>query len=332
MRWSVTAVIAASVALVAAAPASAGVLTTPNVCHYSVYPGFYFAQGIDLGGTATPNPLAPGSGVSLTAASAHAQLPSWVTEYATNIGIFKPGDNQITAKVWIALAGQGTPQGVQVVQVDTVAHTTVTTNPDGSFASATPLDVTIPLPDTAWTAPGAGAAAWRQADAATLPAVPIGPGGSNYTPKGSVVISAKFDGGLGTIIDCLPGTEVEGRRTYTAGAPGAFETASVQAGAPTITPPAVKPPVLTLRTTKLKRSGRRVSISIACADAPCKGTVSMTKATKKLAYSLAAGTSKTLKFTLSRATVKALKKKSRLVTVRVTNEGGQTVSKKLRLK
>ena len=55
-----------------------------------------------------------------------------------------------------------------MLTLDTVAHTTVTVNPDGSYASSTPLDVTIALPDTAWTAPAAGVAAWRQADAGTL--------------------------------------------------------------------------------------------------------------------------------------------------------------------
>jgi len=107
MRRSIVAVLAASLALVAAAPASAGTVSTPNVCHYSAYPGFYFGHAIDLSGVAAPNPVAPGSGVALTQGSIHARLPDWVTEYATNLQIFKPGDNQITAKVWIALAGVG---------------------------------------------------------------------------------------------------------------------------------------------------------------------------------------------------------------------------------
>ena len=64
-----------------------------------------------------------------------------MAEYATNFGIFKASDNQITAKVWVALAGVGMPQGVQVLALETVTHTTVTTDPDGSYASSTPLDV-----------------------------------------------------------------------------------------------------------------------------------------------------------------------------------------------
>ena len=90
--------------------------------------------------------------------------------------------------------------------------------------------------------------------------------------------------------------------------------------------------MVSLRTTKLVRSGKRVGVAIACAGAPCKGSVTVTGASRKLTYSLAAGARKTLTFTLSARTVKALKKKSRLVTVKVTGEGAKTVSKKLRLK
>jgi hypothetical protein len=328
MRWSVTAVLTASLALVVAAPASAGTVSTPNVCHYSAYPGFWFGHTIDLSGVAAPNPVAPGSGVALTQGSVHARLPDWVVEYATNLQIFQPGENQVAAKVWLALAGAGTPQGVQVLALETVARTTVTTNADGSYASSTPLDVTIPLPDTAWTAPGSGAVAWRQADAGSLAVVPAGTNGANVTPKGSVLISAKFDGGIGVVIDCRPGTEVAGRTTFTALTAGAFETAPLDAGAPA----ALKPPVVSLRTTKLKRSGRRVRIAIACADAPCTGTVSLGRAARRASYSLAAGARTTLRLTLSSATVRKLRKKPLRVTVKVTAAGAKTVSKQLRLK
>jgi hypothetical protein len=314
------AVLTASLALVIAAPAWAGTASTPNVCHYSAYPGYWFAHTIDLSGVAAPNPVAPGSGVTLTQGSVHARLPDWVTEYATNLQIFKPGENQITAKVWLALAG---PQGTQVLTLDTAARTTVTANPDGSYASSTPLDVTIALPDTAWTA--TGASTWRQADAGSLPVLPAGTNGANVTPKGSVLISAKFDGGLGVVIDCQPGTEVEGRKTFTALTPGVFESAS-----PVIGAPAIRTPVLALKSAK--RSGRTVRVALACADAPCKGTVSLGKAAKKTSYSLAAGAKTTLKLTLTAATRKRLKRKSLLVTVKATTEGGKTVSKKLRLK
>ena len=58
----------------------------------------------------------------------------------------------------------------------------------------------------------------------------------------------------------------------------------------------------------------------------------MTKATKKIAYSLAAGSRRTVKLTLAAKTVKSLKKQSLLVTVKVTSEGGTATAKKLRLK
>jgi hypothetical protein len=329
MRWSVTAVIAASFALTAASPASAGTLTTQNSCKWS--DGTWRHLDVDLTGTGSPSPVAPGSGLSLTAASVHVRLPDYLAQAGHGLGILKAGENEIRARAWIAIAAPATPQRVQVFALQTVARTTITEDASGVYQSSTPIDVTVPLPDSAWTAGGAPVG-FTQAGAGTLPPLPAGTSNANIQPAGSAFISATIgSGGLKLNIDCQPGTG-EGAGPPTPVAAGAFETVGIDAGAPLITPPAIKKPVLTLRTTKLKRSGKRVSVSIACADAPCKGTVSMTKATKKLSYSLAAGTRKTLKFTLSDATVKALKKKSRLVTVKVTGEGSATISKKLRLK
>ena len=97
-----------------------------------------------------------------------------------------------------------------------------------------------------------------------------------------------------------------------------------------------KKPVVSLRTTRLKRTGTRVSVALACADAPCKGSVTAKyaggTAAKTLKYSLAAGARKTYKLTLSAKARRSLEKKSLLISVKITAEGGKTVSKKLRLK
>ena len=55
-------------------------------------------------------------------------------------------------------------------------------------------------------------------------------------------------------------------------------------------------------------------------------------AAKSVKYTLAAGASKTYKLTLSAKALKSLKRKSLLVSVKITTDGGTTVSKKLRLK
>jgi hypothetical protein len=338
MRVKSIAVLGASLVLIPAASASAGTLTTPNVCQYSIYPGFWFDHGIDLAGTAAPNPVAPGTGVNLTGTSARARLPEWVAEYGYNFQVLKPGENTITAKVWIALAADASPQGIQVVTADTVARTTIEVNPDGTYKSSSPLDVTVPLADTQWTAPGGdGTLTFRQGGPGTLPRLPVGGG---VTPKGSVFISAKLTDTLGTLIDCQPGTEQPGRETFTAATSGPFESVPVRTGAPVVIPapptPTAKKPALTLRTSKLKRAGKRVSLALACADAPCAGTVTAKyaggTAAKSVKYTLAAGARKTYKLTLSAKALKSLKRKSLLVSVKITTDGGTTVSKKLRLK
>jgi hypothetical protein len=329
MRWKLTVALLASLVLMPSSPAAAGTLATQNSCKWS--DGVWRHLNVDLTGTGTPSPVAPGSGLSLTAASVHVRLPDYLAQAGHGLGILKAGDNEIQAKAWVAVAAPGTPQGVQVFALQTVAHTTITEDASGAYVSSTPIDVTVPLPDSAWTA-GAALVAFSQAGAGTLPPVPAGAAGGNVQPSGSAFISASIGGGgLRLNIDCQPGTG-EGTTPPTPATAGAFETVALDAGAPAIPAPLVKTPVIALRTTKLKRSGKSVSVSIACADAPCRGTATMTKATKKVAYSLAAGTRKTVKFTLSAGAVKSLKKKSLLVTVKLVNTGGKTVTKKLRLK
>src|SRR5215217_334070 len=105
-----------------ASPALAGTVTTQNACRFSL-DNVWRHINIDMAGTATPNPIAPGSGVNLTHTSAHAQLPQYLSEVGHELGILKAGDNEIQAKVWIALQGSGTAQGIQTHYAETVAHT-----------------------------------------------------------------------------------------------------------------------------------------------------------------------------------------------------------------
>jgi hypothetical protein len=103
-----------------------------------------------------------------------------------------------------------------------------------------------------------------------------------------------------------------------------------------VTPlPATRTPVLALRSAK--RAGRRVSLALSCADAACKGAVTLKYSggplVRKTTYSLAPGAKKTLKLKLTASAKRALKRKrSLLVQVRITTDGGKTVSKKVRLK
>ena len=110
----------AGLALALAAPAHAGTLTTQNSCRWSL-DNVWRHLNIDLTGVGTPNPVAPGSGLNLTQASVHARLPDYLAKFGYELGILKAGDNEIKAKVWLALQGSGTVQGVQVQALETVA-------------------------------------------------------------------------------------------------------------------------------------------------------------------------------------------------------------------
>jgi hypothetical protein len=332
MRLKSIVVLGAGLALIPASPASAGTLSTQNSCKVSI-DGIWRHMTVELSGTASPSPAAPGSGVALTRTSGRTVVPQYLLQYAANAGILQPGENKVAVRAWLAVEAPGTPQGVQVVEGQTTATTTV-----DDAGNATPMDVTVPFPDTTWTAP-ATPVGFRQGPVGQLPAVPVGPGGGNVRPVGSVFINAKIGtGGLFVNFDCQPGTG-EGSNPPAPATAGAFETAQIDPGAPVVIPapaPVAKKPALTLRTTKLKRAGKRFSLALACADAACKGTVTAKyaggTAARSVKYSLAAGARKTYKLTLSSKARKSLGRRSLLISVKITTDGGATVTKKLRLK
>jgi hypothetical protein len=115
--------------------------------------------------------------------------------------------------------------------------------------------------------------------------------------------------------------------------------------APTATPvptttPQPKPPApkLSVRSTKLKLSGKRVPVSLACASAPCKGTLSLRTTsgrvlTSTAKYSLAAGRKATVRLTLSASGRRYLRSRQKVATrLTVKPSSGSTSTKKLTLR
>lgn len=333
MRRTLVLLAAVGLVLAAAAPASAGTLNVANACFWSVN-STWQAQNVDLTGTAAPSPLAPGSGFTLTGASIHSRLPEWLELYTD--AFLKPGANELPTKVWVALAGDNTAQGVQVFALETIARTTVTPDPAGGQSKMTPIDVTIPIPDSAWTAGGVGSVGLRQAGPGTLPPIPGGRNGATVTPKGSVFMSTTTPNGLLIQIDCQPGTNAPNKLSAIPATAGPFEAVPVQVDAPAL--PAPKPaPAVALRTTKLKASGRTVKVSVSCTAADCKGALTLKAGSKLLAakrtYAVKPGTNGTVKLTLTKAAQRSLKKKKSIkVSLAITADGGKTLTKKLTLR
>ncbi|RKQ88119.1 ABC-type Fe3+-hydroxamate transport system substrate-binding protein [Solirubrobacter pauli] len=319
-----TAVVGA--ALTAAAPASAGTSTNQNSCKFNLDQVWRESQ-VELTGVASPNPAAPASGVTLTQSSARLRLPDYIAEAGYNLQFFKAGENQIPAKVWLAVEAPGTTQGVQVQHFDAVARLTITDDGNGTFVSSTPIDATVALPDTTWTAP-ASAFSFRQAGPGSLPPVPAGLGGASVQPAGSVLIRAEV-GGVGVLLDCQP-ARGEGRAAPTPLTPSPFETVGVQAGAPVRFPAPKAVPAVAVRTTKLKATARSVKVALSCTAADCKGAVTLKAGASSLAakksYTLEAGAKTTVTLKLKRTL-----KQARKVTLRVTADGGNTVTKRFTL-
>ncbi|MBE2314578.1 hypothetical protein DVA67_001210 [Solirubrobacter sp. CPCC 204708] len=332
MRRFLTIFAVTALLLVAAAPASAGTLSTQNSCKWS-YDNTWRHLNVDLSGVASPNPVAPGSGVNLTQTSVHVRIPDYLIQYGHSLQILKAGANEIRAKAWLAVEGPGSPQNVMVHQLETVARFTITEDANGQFVSTTPVDVTIPIPDTVWTV-GTAPLGFRQAGPGTLLGIPGGTGGAVLDALGSAFIRMEL-GALAMTADCYPATG-EGEVQPPATAAGAFETAAVDPNAGKIAAPKANPAV-TVRGSSLKASGRRVKVQLSCTAADCNGALTLKAGSKTLAtkktYAVKSGAKKTVTLTLSKAAQRSLKdKKSLKVTVRVTATGGKTITKKFTLR
>ena len=282
-------------------------------------------QDVELTGTGSPSPVAPGSGLALTRTSVRSKIPEYIVEIGYNAGILKAGENEIPARVWVALSAPGTAQGVHVSALETTGRTTITTNPDGTFQSATPIDVTVPIPDTAWTVESA-AVGFRQAPAGSVPPILAGVGDAMITPLGSVYIAATMGSGTRVNLDCQPATG-EGQAAPAPFTPGAFETVAIDTGATVIPAPKSKPK-LVVRSSKLRAKKGRVALVLSCSGAVCKGSVS-SSVTRRLTYTLAAGARKTVKLTLSAKGRRQSAKKSLKVKLTITAAGGEKVVKRM---
>ncbi|MBJ7329847.1 MAG: hypothetical protein JHC95_08120 [Solirubrobacteraceae bacterium] len=222
-----SAVLAASLCALVPGAAMAGSQSVGNSCLYS-YDSYWRDMPVTLTGTPNKTTAAPGETVRLAGQTLDVTLPDWLAEYGYNLGLLQPGENQLPTEIWVAIRGTNTTQGVQWQQVDTVAKTTITTTSTGSFQDATPFVYDVPhLTDTDWTAKG-GPIAFSQARSGSLPAIPVGPGGANRTPKGSVFLNVDISGyKLG--LDCASGGFIAQGANYSEHIAPPFATVDVPA-------------------------------------------------------------------------------------------------------
>lgn len=336
-----------------AAPATAAESVTKNACYYAI-DGFWRSLDFRIAATSSPGYVPPGGGFQLRQAAIAAAFPDWIAEYGFNLGHLDAGPNAVKAHVWVAIDGKGSAQGTQVVKAEVTANTTITASADGQkFVSATPLAVTVNLPDTTWTAPAADGVPVEFAEGrpGQLPAVPGYGGGPTIQPIGSIFIRAELSSSIAFDLDCLPGTPSADYKTYTRSDGLMFDRAWSDPSAPPtgIAAPPVRSPSATVTSKSLKlKSGKRISLAlknqglitangqvrVRTADA-----VKVGKSKKKTkvevlgwtSYELGAGDTSTLKLNVS-SKAKTLLKGRKSVRVRVetraatgaTGAGGKT--------
>lgn len=226
---------AAGTAGVAATPASAAPVTTPNACHYSFSAEYYRdtrisidagAVVLDGGGAPADLDVVPGRKVRTTPGTPKILLPDDLAKDGYAGGMLQAGENVITARVWLAIQATNTREGVQVVGPITVtATTTINVDPsDDHFLNSTPFVYNDPvIPPLTWTATG-GDIAFSQADGDAFGRaqgvadgrLPVGTalGGGQYADRivrGSAVIHLPGlvpDPGF-LFLDCQPGAVVD---------------------------------------------------------------------------------------------------------------------------
>lgn len=203
-------------ALLAAAPAPAATVSSPNTCRNSVN-NLYFDLPVSLTSSSaitpdarypTPSEVVGGQTITTAAGTAGVVLPEFLARFGYNLGLLGAGSNSVSARVWLVVEGTNTRERTQLVgPVDVTATTTITVDPadDNRFLAATPFAFSDPpVQQMTWTSVG-GDAAFRQAGAGVLPALPVGPGGTLRSIGGSAVIHLTFASGASIFLDCQPG-------------------------------------------------------------------------------------------------------------------------------
>ena len=340
MRHTIAAAAACAATVIAPASAAASTATIPNVCLWSAT-NTWEQESLTLSASATPERATPGTAITLTGTTARFLISPEVVKTGYALGVLKPGENTIAVRAWLALRAGNTQEGVQVRETTATARTTIATDANQEFVSATPIDVQAALGDSAWTAGASFPTAFTQAEAGTLPALPAGPGGAPVTPLGS----AYFLAGLGPLnlqIDCQPGTRAADRSGPVPAPAAPFATVLAPNAVPSPAPPR---PALSLRSTKLRDANGRIAIKLSCAAATCSGKISIQTSskvtvgrrklilavTRSASYTLNAGTSKTVTLKTSTAARQLLRKRSLSVRVTTAPTAGDPLTRKLKL-
>ena len=326
--------------IVLAAPAHAGSLTTTNACLYSVN-GEYRDQAVKLSGVGSPRDAAAGATATLSGGSISAALPASLPKTGYDLGIFKAGLNQIPSRVWLAIAAANATPATQVRELSVTASTTIKVNAAGAFVSGTPIVVTIPIPNTTWTAAGTGPGrllpgrAGHAAHPAGRPqrrARRRSPAASSSSRSSPTCASSWTASPARTAAPFKSSPPPRRRRSPRSRPTSRSSPASRRRGSPR---------------RSSRRSAARVGISIACpagADA-CKGRVSLrsalalrvtgaacSRSRRRRRYNVAAGATKTVRLTLNPIARKRLAERRTLRTrVTLTPASGVPVKRDLTL-
>ena len=198
-----------------------------NACLWS-FDGFWRDQAVDLTGTGAPTPVAPGSGLALTrAVGPRAAARLGRRDRREHRDCSSPARTRSRRRSGSRSPADGTLAGrAGHARSRRPSRTTVTEHAGRHATPSTPIDVTIPMPDTAWTAGGRRRVALppgRPRHAADRS--PAATAGANVTPQGQRVhLAPRSAAARRSSSTASPAPREGGHVVHAARPPAPFET------------------------------------------------------------------------------------------------------------
>jgi Ca2+-binding RTX toxin-like protein len=190
--------LAAASVLVYASPASAVSFT--NACKNSVTTDS-IQLGVEMTSTAPPNPVAPGSTITLSNINQTVSIPAFIFVRGYNLGLLTVGTNNMPADVKTVIDGTNTVEGQQTTNTASNSISTMIYDPDGmpgtGDETASDSSLSVTYNNETWTAAASGTIGYREHTDTAI----------TGTSGGGIQIIVTLGGAVTVQFHCSPSTD-----------------------------------------------------------------------------------------------------------------------------
>lgn len=207
-----------------AAPASAATIVQSAAC-FSPVTSTWSTFPLSISAAPAPTSVGPGESITLGGTSLVVTVSSQLVAAGVGAGVVSPGTNSVASTVTVLMSGSGTTQGTQATTGTTNLSFDVTVDPVTSAVTVNPDPVqgTVPLGDTTWTAGNVDAV--FAASSGTVPAGNI----PTLVERNAAPIRIlnKLNGALNANFYCWPGAANAAGTAMVAGGSTAIASVTV---------------------------------------------------------------------------------------------------------